>query len=66
MNGRETLEKLKILDPSCKILIASGFHLEGSDDELIQLGADGFIQKPYRHIELSKTVAELIEQVEFN
>lgn len=61
MNGRETLEKLKTLDPGCKILIASGFHLEGSDDELItQLGADGFIQKPYRHIELSKIVAGLI------
>lgn len=61
MGGRETLIQLKEKYPDVKILISSGFHQDGTVDELIQLGAKGFLQKPYLRQELYKSVADALK-----
>lgn len=57
MGGKETFLKLLELDPHIPVLFCSGFHLEGTEDELRLLGAAGFIQKPYNLGEFSRIVA---------
>jgi len=61
MGGKETFLKLKELDADVRALFCSGFHREGTNDELVSLGAKGFLQKPYSRSALSKLVAEALE-----
>lgn len=57
--GRETLIQLKSLNPAVSVLIASGFHRDGVAAELTQLGACGFLQKPYNISALCQALAGL-------
>ncbi len=60
MGGKETLVQLKKSYPDIRVLISSGFHKEGTAGELKQLGAKGFLQKPYLRQELCRAVAVAI------
>ena len=60
MNGKETYLKLREINPSVRVLLCSGFHREGTTQELIEFGAKGFINKPYSMIKLSQAVSEAI------
>ncbi len=56
MGGEETLGKLKDLRPEVKVLVSSGYSLNGRVRDGIGGKADGFIQKPCR-------ISHLIEKV---
>jgi len=60
LNGKETFLQLLEIDPDVRVLFCSGVHQEGTAEELIQLGAKGFIQKPYSRVALSRAVAKAI------
>jgi CheY-like chemotaxis protein len=60
LGGKETFLKLIEFDPAVRVLFCSGFHREGTNDDLINLGAKGFIQKPYTRSILSTTVTGAI------
>ncbi len=60
MNGKETYLKLREINPDVRVLLCSGFHREGTTQELIKFGAKGFIKKPYSMIELSQAVSEAV------
>ncbi len=47
MNGRQTYEKALKIYPEQKALIASGFSESADVEKALQLGASGFIKKPY-------------------
>ncbi|HEY9595174.1 MAG TPA: ATP-binding protein, partial [Spirochaetia bacterium] len=57
-SGRETFYEIRTMDPRARVVISSGFPLDTNAQELVDHGACGFIQKPYRLGEL----AELIDQ----
>jgi len=57
MGGREALLQLMAKFPDARVLITSGFHQEGTKEELLHDGALGFIQKPFSKIELCRAVA---------
>ncbi|MHB8056765.1 MAG: hybrid sensor histidine kinase/response regulator [Desulfuromonadaceae bacterium] len=60
MGGKDAFMHLREQAPGVKVLFCSGFSCDGTGDELIKLGASGFIQKPYNRGELSRTVAEAL------
>jgi signal transduction histidine kinase/CheY-like chemotaxis protein len=60
MGGKEAFLRLREHSPKLKILFCSGFSHDGTGDELVKLGASGFIQKPYNRSELSRAVAEVM------
>jgi two-component system, cell cycle sensor histidine kinase and response regulator CckA len=60
MDGAETLEKLKEIDPQIPVLLASGYSREEQADALMKKGADGFIQKPFDLATLRAKLGELI------
>lgn len=62
MGGKETLVRLMERYPDVRVLISSGFHREGTVDELVRLGAMGFLRKPYLRQELGKAVAGAIAE----
>ncbi len=53
MGGGEVFDRLKAFDPAVKVLLSSGYSLNGQASEIIQRGCVGFIQKPFSLSQLS-------------
>jgi len=47
MDGAQTFRALKEINPHVKVLIASGYSIDGEANALVEAGAAGFVQKPY-------------------
>lgn len=62
MSGKETFRKLREINPDLPILLASGYSVSGGADQLLQEGANGFIQKPFRSDELTKAISESLHK----
>ncbi len=60
MNGTETFEVMKRIDPAVRIVISSGFSKEEDLMELKNRGLIACIRKPYRKAELGRVVAEAL------
>jgi two-component system, cell cycle sensor histidine kinase and response regulator CckA len=62
MSGKEAFISLRKIDPGVKILFTSGFKQDERVAEVIRMGVNGFIQKPYVMHELSRKMKEVIDQ----
>jgi PAS domain S-box-containing protein len=60
MGGGEVYDRLKEVDSNVKVLLSSGYSIDGQAAEILNRGCDGFIQKPFRLNELSKKLREII------
>lgn len=60
MSGLQTFDALRALDPKLRVLVASGFGVEGHAQELLSRGAQGFLQKPFTLAELGSHVREAL------
>ncbi len=60
MGGGEVYDRLKEMDPKVKVLLSSGYSLDGQATEILKRGCDGFIQKPFNLMELSQKLKQLI------
>jgi two-component system cell cycle sensor histidine kinase/response regulator CckA len=60
MNGRETFERLKKIDPDIKVLISTGYSINGEVQEILNHGGNGFLQKPFDMTVLSQKVREVL------
>ena len=60
MDGTETFHALRQLRPDAKVLLASGYSLAADTRALLDAGAAGFIQKPYRKATIADKLAELL------
>ncbi len=61
MNGRQTYEEMLKLNPGQKAIIASGFSESDDVKAALQLGAGGFIKKPYSVAQLGRVVKEALK-----
>ncbi len=59
-SGKETFIELKGMDAGVKVLITSGFRNDARIDEVLTLGAKGFLQKPYTMEDVSRELAQLL------
>ncbi len=60
MSGRKVFKVLKNFDPSVKVLLSSGYSIDGEAREILNEGCNGFIQKPYSIQKLADTLKEII------
>ena len=60
MGGGETYDKMKAINPNEKILLSSGYSIDGQAKEILARGCDGFIQKPFTMKELSQSISEIL------
>jgi PAS domain S-box-containing protein len=60
LGGRETLAELRAINPAVKVLVSSGYSIDGEAKELLENGAQAFLQKPFSRADLSQKVAELL------
>ena len=60
MGGAEAFDRMKAIDPNVKVLLSSGFSIEGQAREILNRGCDGFIQKPFSLEKLSRKINEIL------
>lgn len=63
MDGTETFESLKKIDPDVKVLICSGYSKTKKIEALLANGAVGFVEKPF---EISTLASELNAAMKLN
>ena len=56
LDGHGTFFKLKELDPKVRVLLSSGYVSEEDARDVLEAGAVGFLQKPYRMLDLARTI----------
>jgi len=59
MGGGEVFDRMKAIDPGVRVLLSSGYSIDGQATEIISRGCDGFIQKPFNTKQLSEKLAEI-------
>ncbi len=60
MGGGETFDHLKEINPDIKVLLSSGYSINGQASEILERGCDGFIQKPFNINQLSEKIQGII------
>ncbi len=60
MSGSQVLKMLKEKNPDVKVILSSGYSLQGEVLKVMEMGCLGFIQKPYKFSDLSKSVHKAI------
>ncbi|MEN8689585.1 MAG: PAS domain S-box protein [Desulfobacterales bacterium] len=60
MGGGDTFDELKKIDPDVKVLLSSGYCIDGQAREILNRGCRGFIQKPYNMQALSQKINEIL------
>lgn len=61
ISGGEVYDKLKEINPQVKVLLSSGYSVDGQATEILKRGCNGFIQKPFNMEELSRKVNEILD-----
>jgi len=62
MSGGETYNRLKALNPAVKVLLASGYSLNGQATQFMKRGCNGFIQKPFNLRLLSQKIRAILDE----
>ena len=60
MGGGEAYDRIKEINPRVKVLLSSGYSIDGQATEIMKRGCDGFIQKPFKANELSEKLKEIL------
>jgi PAS domain S-box-containing protein len=58
LGGKETLARLREIQADVKVILCSGFDLQGQLEEVLSQGSIGFLHKPYRRCELAEALAK--------
>jgi CheY-like chemotaxis protein len=61
MDGGEVFQRLRAFNPQVKVIVSTGCERTPDIDEMLQQGATGFLQKPFRMAELAEAVGEAVE-----
>jgi PAS domain S-box-containing protein len=61
LGGGETFDGLLAIDPDVRVLLSSGYSLDGQAKEIMDKGCKGFIQKPFSMGDLAGKVREILD-----
>ena len=64
MGGYKALKAILEIDPRAKIIISSGYAINGSVKECLQAGAAGYVAKPFRKDELVALVRRVLDRAQ--
>jgi len=62
MSGGITFTRLKAINPKAKVLLSTGYSMEGEASEILERGCDGFIQKPFTATVLGRKIRDILER----
>ncbi|MBU1162842.1 MAG: GAF domain-containing protein, partial [Proteobacteria bacterium] len=62
IGGGEAYDRLKEINSDIKVLLSTGFGIDGEANRILDRGCNGFIQKPFKMNELSGKINEILGQ----
>ncbi|MDD5167182.1 MAG: response regulator [Syntrophales bacterium] len=60
MNGGEVYDLMKAINPTVRVILSSGYSIDGKATEILQRGIKAFIQKPFRIDSLAQKIREVL------
>jgi CheY-like chemotaxis protein len=63
MSGGDVYDRLKAMNPDVKVLLSSGYSIDGEATDILSRGCNGFIQKPFDIVVFSHKIREIIDSV---
>jgi two-component system cell cycle sensor histidine kinase/response regulator CckA len=60
MGGGETFDVLRGIDPGIKVILSSGYSIDGRAQEIMERGCNAFLQKPYQIDKLRQKIKEVL------
>jgi two-component system cell cycle sensor histidine kinase/response regulator CckA len=64
MTGGDCFDRLRDVDPTVKVLLSSGYSVDGQASKILDRGCNGFIQKPFKIEHLSKKIRDILDSSE--
>ena len=61
MGGGELLDRMKAVNPGVRVILSSGYSINGEAKAILARGARLFLQKPFRLDDLSQKIREALE-----
>jgi PAS domain S-box-containing protein len=61
MGGGEVFDRIRQICPQIRVILSSGYTLDGQAQLIMQRGCNGFIQKPFILSELSQKIRQLLD-----
>ena len=62
MKGGEVFDRLKEINPNVKVLLSSGYSIDGEATKILERGGKGFIQKPFDIKQLSQSIRVILDK----
>jgi len=60
MSGSETFDRLKAINPAVRVILSSGYSLNGKAQAIMNKGVRAFLQKPYRLNDLAQKIRQAL------
>ena len=60
MGGGQAYDCMKAMNPEVKVLLLSGYSIDGEATKILERGCNGFIQKPFNLEQLSRSVKAVL------
>jgi PAS domain S-box-containing protein len=60
VNGGEVYDRIKAINPEVKVLLSSGYSVDGQASEILKRGCNGFVQKPFSATTLSGKIRQIL------
>lgn len=61
LSGTSCYTALRAINPSIRAILASGFGQDGAVQQALDLGINGFLQKPFQLATLRETVSKALD-----
>ncbi len=62
MGGGEAFDRLRKLNPGVRVILSSGYSVNGQATDILNRGGSGFIQKPFNLESLSQKVSAVLKK----
>jgi two-component system cell cycle sensor histidine kinase/response regulator CckA len=64
LGGDKVFDRLKEINPNVRVLLSSGYSIDGEATRLLERGCAGFIQKPFNIEQLSQSLKAIVDRKE--
>ncbi|HPL64244.1 MAG TPA: PAS domain S-box protein [Syntrophales bacterium] len=61
IGGGQIFDRLKAIDPKLKIILCSGYSINGQAKQIMERGCDAFLEKPFNMQTLSDTIRKILK-----
>jgi CheY-like chemotaxis protein len=61
LDGGETFDRIRELQPAMPVLLASGYAISGQATAIMRRGCTGFMQKPFGAAALSQKIRQVLD-----